>query len=472
MPSLHVCLVVCNVLLTRVYSQSLLTAQNVTFGSAFHLTERQQQDAGLNTSQVNNIEVALNFERSNWAHGSVGNDPFYRLPSNATSAPPGALLKLEVSANTSAYTLPPNTALSRILYQSRTLNGSSVPASAYILWPYTPRVEHDGYAVIGWAHGTSGVFGECAPSHIRNLWYQFTTPYTAALQGYVVVAPDYAGLGVDHDSNGDPVRHTYLANPAHANDLFFSVQAAQTAFESLSKRFVIVGHSQGGGAAWAAARRQTLEPVKGYLGAIAGSPVTNIHDLIAMAGVEAGGVGFLLAHGLPEVFPEFNASAFLTPAGLKRYALLADIQGCSSVASVSLLEPELFQPAWYDNAYAKLYFDLSKNGGQPIAGPMLVLQGEGDLSVPVSLTTNAVNITCHAHPRSQIQYITYPGVAHTSVMFASQVTWLDWIADRFASKPVAKRCQHSSVASSRPYSEYQVDPNWFIEYATAPYETA
>ena len=202
MPSLHVHLAVCTALLTLAYSQSLLTAQNVTFASAFHLTRQQQLDAGLNASQVNNIEVALNFERSNWAHGSVGTDPFYRLPSNATSAPPGALLKLEVSANTSGYTVPPNTALSRILYQSRTLNGSSVPASAYILWPYTPRVEHDGYAVIGWAHGTSGAFGECAPSHIRNLWYQFTTPFTAALQGYVVVAPDYAGLGVDHKSNG------------------------------------------------------------------------------------------------------------------------------------------------------------------------------------------------------------------------------------------------------------------------------
>ena len=67
--------------------------------------------------------------------------------------------------------------------QAESLNGTLSPASAYILWPYTPRVVVDGFPVICWAHGTGGGFGECAPSHVRNLWYQFTAPYTLALQG-------------------------------------------------------------------------------------------------------------------------------------------------------------------------------------------------------------------------------------------------------------------------------------------------
>lgn len=450
-----------------------LIPQNDTFASSFRLTHQQQSDAGLDSTLANNIEVALNFERSNWAHGSVESDSFYHLPSNASAASPGSLLKLQLSANTSAYTLPPNTALSRILFQSRTLNGSSVPASAYILWPYSPRVEADGYAVVGWAHGTSGGFGECAPSHIRNLWYQFTTPFTLALQGYVVVAPDYAGLGVDYDLDGNRISHPYVAHPAHANDLFYSMQAAQTAFSSLSKRFVLIGHSQGGGAAWAAARRQAVEPVEGYLGAIAASPVTNVHDLIEASGdISAGAVGMLLANALPDIFPSFDASSFLTPAGLARYALLSELQGCNSVVSVSFLEPELFQPAWYDAPFAKLFFNLTTNGGQPIAGPMLVLHGEGDPEIPLPITSNAVNLTCSAHPESQIEFLTYPGVGHTPVMYASQPTWLNWIADRFAGKPVSEGCRSSSIASLRPYSEYQARPNWFIEYATDAYETA
>ncbi|KAL8941348.1 MAG: hypothetical protein Q9216_002287 [Gyalolechia sp. 2 TL-2023] len=432
-----------------------LTSQNNTFASAARLTPQQQLDAGLDSILANNIEIALEFERSNLAHGSVDTDPFYTLPSNASAVPPGSLLKLQLSANTSAYTLPPNTALSRILYQSRTLNGSSVPGSAYILWPYSPRFEPDGFAVVGWAHGTSGAFANCAPSNIRNLWYQFVTPFTLALQGYVVVAPDYAGLGISQNLNGDPIKHPYVAHPAHANDLFFSVQAAQTAFATLSKRFILVGHSQGGGATWAAARRQASEPVEGYLGAIAASPVTNVRDLIALSGISAGAVGMLMANGLPDIFPAFNASSFLTPAGLARYALLSELQGCNSVVSVSFLEPELYQPAWYDTPYARRFFDLTSNGGQPIAGPMLVLQGEGDPEIPLPITSNAVNLTCRAHPESQIQYLTYPGVGHVPVMYASQATWLNWIADRFAGKPVSDGCRSSSIASSRPYSEYQ-----------------
>lgn len=82
-------------------------------------------------------------------------------------------------------------------------------------------------------------------------------------QGYVIVAPDFAGLGVDRHLNGSSIRHPYTANPAHANDLFSSIQAAQAAFPALSKRFVLMGHSQGGGAAWAAAQCQACLQIVG-----------------------------------------------------------------------------------------------------------------------------------------------------------------------------------------------------------------
>ena len=451
-------------------AQELLSPQNNTFASAASLTQEQLLKAGINDTVANNIEVALNFERSNWANGSVDADPFYRPPSNASFAPAGSLLRLQLYPNTSAYTLPPNTALSRFLYQTETLNGTLIPASAFILWPYTPRVEADGYPVVGFAHGTSGGFADCAPSHVHNLWYQFTATYTLALQGYVVVAPDYAGLGVDHDSRGNSIRHPYLAHPSHANDLFYSVQAAQSAFATLSKRFVIMGHSQGGGAAWGAAQRQATRPVEGYLGAIAGSPVTSVHELMRLG--PTGDVGVLIANGLLDIFPTFNMSTFLTSAGIKLYSLISEIQGCNSVLAESFADPGLYQPAWYDTFIAKKFFNLTTNGGQPIGGPMLVLQGEADMAVLSQVTTQAVNSTCAHYPKSQLQYLTYPGVTHVPVMYASQVTWLNWIADRFAGKVVPDGCSTSTVPSARNYSEYQVEHNWFIELATAAYEVA
>ena len=199
----------------------------------------------------------------------MGTDPFYLPPSNSTDLPAGSLLRAE-DVDTRLYTLPPNTALSRILYITENLNGTKIPASAYVLWPYLPQLDgQDKYRLVAWADSASGFLAECAPSHVRNLWNQYAGPYTLALSGYVVVAPDYAGLGVSQTYNGTAIPNQSLATPAQANDLIYAVEAAQHAYNELSSSFVVVGLSEGGGAAWATAQRQAQKPTSGYLGAIA-----------------------------------------------------------------------------------------------------------------------------------------------------------------------------------------------------------
>ena len=445
-----------------------------TFDSQATITPHQRRLAHIDTVTADNIAVALNFERSNWANGSVAND-FYTVPSNASTASPGSLLKLQIDANTSAYTLPPATALTRFLFQTVDLNGTTIPASAYILWPYKPRTQPDGrYPVIGWGHGTSGEFGDCAPSHIRNLWYQFTAPYTLALQGYVVVAPDYAGLGVDSDARRDPILHHYLASPSHADDIFYSVQAAQWAFSSLSKEFVVMGHSQGGGAAWAAAQRQVTKPVDGYLGAVAGSPLTSLIRLVEVNGIAAGAAAALQSHSFPTLFPGFKVADYLSPAGIDRLRLLEQIRGCNSVA-VTLMpynDDSLYQRNWHHSFWAQAFENLTVTGGLPIAGPLLVIQGDMDPAIPFSVTTEAFNRTCELYPRSQLEYLTFAGITHSSAMFVSQTMWLDWVADRFAGIGTVHGCRHSDFSSANPVTSYQRDLNWFLEPALELYEVA
>lgn len=461
-------------LLATSTAYDLLTPQNDTFASTFAFTQQQILSAGINDSLANNIAVALNFERSNWANAtSVADDPFYTLPCNASaSTSPGSLLKLEIGTNTSLYTIPPTSALSRILYQTTTLNGTSIPASAYILFPYSPLPNNP---VVGFGHGTSGGFADCAPSHYRNLWYHYITPFILSLRGYIVVAPDYAGQGVSQSYTNQTIRHPYTANPAHADDLFYAVEAAQSAFPSLSKQFVLMGHSQGGGATWAAAQRQARNPVSGYLGAIAASPLTKTYELVKMAGEAGASVAMLIAHALPDIFPGFDAATFLTAAGVARYELLRQSQGCQSAVLESFADGRLARQGWWDTQPATAFFNLTVNGGMPLGGPLLVLQGEADMSVPALLTDMAVNETCAAYPDSRIEYVTYPGVDHVPTMYASQRTWLDWIADRFAGVPVRNGCGGAGanrVESLRPVAEYQPEPNFFLEFATAPYEVA
>lgn len=215
--------------------------------SNFTLSETQAREAEINSVVADTIATALRFEQSSYANGSVADDEFYQVPRNTSNASPGTLLKVQSDVDTSAYTLPPQTALSRIIFQSKTINGTLIPASAYVLWPVCPRAQPDGYAIVGWAHGTSGLYGNAAPSHWKNLWQHFIAPYPLATQGYVVVAPDYAGLGIEKDAAGTPIIHEYLAAPSHANDLFYSIQAAQSAFSGALQAICHYGTFSGGG---------------------------------------------------------------------------------------------------------------------------------------------------------------------------------------------------------------------------------
>ena len=460
------------------FSQARAQAPLHTQCNDFNSTAAINLTDGVDRTVANNVAVALNFERSNWATGSVNQDPFYDVPSNASNATAGSLLKLQAHTNTSLFTLPPTTALSRFLFQTKDTNGSALPASAYILWPYSPRRLADGnYPVIAWGHGTSGAFGECAPSHIRNLWYQFTTPFTLALQGYVVVAPDYLGLGVTQDAEGNPISHPYLASSSHANDLFYSVEAAQSAFPTLSKQFITMGHSQGGIAAWGAAQRQAITPVQGYLGSISASPVGNLLELIEAGGTPDAGTGFadLLVTGLQAIFPDFSLNDSLTTLGIQRLQLERDVQGCQSVKSALWSSTEaLVKDYWWRNQYFDSFIASDSIGGKPIVGPMLVLNGDADTASMLPFVRSAVEQTCKLHPDSQIELQVYEGVDHVPTMYAAQRSWLAWIEDRFAGENVTTNgCrQMTNFTSAMDYEFSQHEPNWYVEYATEAYETA
>lgn len=467
--------------------------QSNTFNASFSNPSWSYAEGLVSASSLDNVTsagvlTALGFERSNWAGESTLSDFYTSLPANASSTSPGTLLKLELVTNTSLYTLPPNVALSRILFQTADLNGTSVPASAYVLWPWAPRrfaaADNDndnGLPVVAWAHGTSGWSAECAPSHIRNLWYQYSAPFLLALQGYVVVAPDYAGLGVGTDRRNRTIRHQYLASPAAANDLVYAVQAARAAFpDELGKHFVVMGHSQGGGAAWAAAQRQATTPVEGYLGTVAASPSTT---RFLEAAAVATALWPVVAQGLDSVWSDFRVGDWLSAEGLERLSLLQGLQGCQSVKEelgYNVSNADWVNPKFEDSFYWNSYVNLSAVGKLPISSePMLVLQGTEDASVPVIYTDAAVAETCQNYPHSNIQYARFQGSDHVPVLYAGQRVWLDFIEELFtnaAENSTTKRRQTGCrTVQHKPYldiSRYQKELAYFMEFPVYAYETA
>ena len=431
------------------------------------ISPEQPSQTDVRDSLPNITRAALEFEDLQWATGLVSEDRCYTAPKYSSEYVPGTLLKVEKITNTSLFTIPPSTALSRIMFQSKTLNGSAVPASGFILWPYSPRTLSDGYPVVVWTHGTSGNNPNCAPSHMKNLWQHFLAPYQLALQGYVVVAPDYAGLGVGKTASGKSVVHEYLAGPSQANDAFYSAQAAQAAFPELSKSFIIMGQSQGGGAAWAAAQRQAIEPVHGYLGAVAVSPVTKV---LAQADPILSFLGVGIIPGIASAFPDFDPKDILTADGEQRLDLISRVGGCSPSSITLLMGVQLLKSDWTENPFVQKFQQATINGGKRIQGPLLVLHGELDPGLNVEVTTDAVNETMERFPSSQIEYIRLPGVSHVPALTASQRLWMDWIADRFAGIAPKPYYKGAELVPARPVSSYQAEQNWFVEVATQPYQ--
>ncbi|VUC30433.1 unnamed protein product [Clonostachys rosea] len=446
--------------LAYVTAAECLQPHDNTWNSSFTLTEDQINSLGLSNETAHNLEVVIRFEQTNWATGSVINDPFYMdLPANATTAPAGSLLKLEAFTNTSTYTIAPSLALSRSIYQSKTLNGTIVPVSAYILWPYHALGGAKAAPLVSWGHGTAGLVAE-------------------SLAGYAVVATDYAGLGVPFYPYGSRITHQYVASPAGGNDILYAAQAARSAFpDQLTEEFVVYEHSQGGGTAWAAAQQQIELQIPGYLGTIAGSPVTNTTMLVKTTGQALAMI----------IWPDMNIAEMLTTRGQALLTLVEEIQGCSVAVNTALsgtLEADptaaLMKDGFVDSYWASSFANLTTVGGQHFVGPMLVFHGTNDTILPEALTALSFKQTCASFPERELRYVVAQGVDHVATSYATQQIWLKWLEDRFISKNKggghAARSTEEFGASSctietigddtvRPLDNYQSALNWHLSYA-------
>jgi pimeloyl-ACP methyl ester carboxylesterase len=447
----------------------IILAREATTTNNLPRSVRHQYSRDTNMASTSNVTInAHNFELSYRAHPSVAEDPFYTVPHNSTEIAPGTLLKVERETNTSFYTLAPNLSLSRFMYQSKTSDGTLVPVSAYVLWPYIARDYGDGLPMVAWAHGTSGTNDECAPSNIQNLWHHFQAPYQLALLGYVVVATDYAGLGVGADGSGKFIVHEYLNGLAQANDVAYSIPAAQKAFPELSKKFVVIGSSEGGLAAWGFAEKLVSEPMDGHLGTVALSPVTRVLNLPATEAVIPQ-LLLMIAPSLIANFPSFKPEQIFTPEGQQSLETYVALKGCNTVL-FNIQSTNILKDGWQNNTWVQEYQQVAAVGGKCISGAMLVIQGGIDPIVYPQSVTDAINETMKADPSAKIEYHLLPNVSHAPAMYAGLQIYLDWIAERFSGQAVKPGFSRFEPRPVRPAAAQQLEANWFIQNETEPWQ--
>ncbi|KAI1076894.1 putative secretory lipase [Whalleya microplaca] len=468
---------------TLMYTRvSPVIEQSTGFNSTFALSPSQIKSANLTSPLVDNINTVVNFDRSQLANGGPAEDNFYDLPplpDTSEGLKPGTLLKVQPFTRTAPFALPPNTALSRILYTTTNINGTVLPTSGFILWPFTPKqfqhassTDQEGTKapVVVWTHGTEGWFASHAPSTHRALWYGDAGPFALALAGYAVVGPDYAGLGVSKTWDGRDIPHQYLVSPTAAHDALHAMRAALAAFpDKLDPRFVVMGHSQGGGAAWAAAEVLASEAdayadlVPGFLGAVAVSPTTSVFSVRPEFILPWGGLM------LDSVFPAFDLGDWLTPLGVARARLLREVGGGIGVSTQLFLSGEpMYKEDYADTWYADAYARIANAGRKPFRGPLLVLLGSDDIYIPEDDTAATVRATCDVNPGGDLEFFVVNGTTHVPTLTASRQIFLKWIEDRFERRALTKTgCVRTDLASFLPHERYQHTGNSFPQWAGA-----
>ncbi|MFI4933546.1 MAG: lipase family protein [Caulobacterales bacterium] len=361
--------------------------------------------------------------------------PFYDPPKGLSSTKPGALLR---QGAFDGYALPAGARAIRILYHSRSAEGLDVATSAVVLIPAGPTPA-GGWPVIAWAHGTSGVARQCAPSLMKDVYYGDEGLMPMVRSGYAVVATDYHGLGT-------PGTHQYVSKPAQAYDVVYSVVAARAAVPSLGDRWVVDGHSQGGLAAWGVAELEHARRDPGYLGAVAVAPASQLREVLTRPRTSTAASFYLeyLAWAIHARTASFKAADMLTGAALARYSDVTS-NGCFYYAYASFLgdtKPPVLKAGWNDTPAARRFFRDNEIGATRIGGPLLVLAGEADQTVPIATVRTTVKNACARGVALELR--TYPGLDHDPTMENSTPDQLAWIADRFAGKPSGNDCARTA----------------------------
>ncbi len=305
-------------------------------------------------------------------------------------------------------------------------------------------------AVVVVNHGTTGVAKFCAPSHAPQASVEYMILPLVG-RGYLVVAPDYIGLGI-----GAPEGHPYLITEPSANAALDSLKALEMFAQlpahklSLTKKAFLTGHSQGGQVAIAAAEAFTkLAKNWELLGAIAYAPafgdarlwMVPIPAQYKTSRATAYFVMYLSA--LERYYAQPPYGTFLNPKNRKKIqGLLAGF--CYSELTKMLISTlptyeEIFSSDFLtasqrcqggkgDCSTYKRWLDhykASEIGHGKIPAPILLVQGEKDYNVPTyTVECLAKRIIANGSP---VQRCLVPMANHLTVVSSSWTKTLEWI---------------------------------------------
>jgi pimeloyl-ACP methyl ester carboxylesterase len=307
-----------------------------------------------------------------------------------------------------------------VLYRSTDAAGKPDAVSGTITIP-KGKAPKGGWPILTWAHGTTGIADQCAPSRdggsaLSSYVYPQLRQWLKA--GYAVVRTDYQGLGT-------PGVHGYLIGKDEGRSVLDIVRAARAIDRHLSKRVIIGGHSQGGHAAlWAAALAKGWTPELKVAGTVAFAPASHLGEqasLIRAVTTPSAltALAALILRGADSADPSLNVVSLLSDKAAALYPLtltqclpaLAVANGFAGMAPSEALKPDA------DLTNVITFLNANDPEELHISTPVEILQGTADSTVlppftdqlDTQLRGNGVKVT----------YKKYDGVNHGGVVAAA-----------------------------------------------------
>lgn len=245
----------------------------------------------------------------------------------AKAAAAGELLSYQ-KVDDPNYAMPGSASVYAVTYLSRGPRGTQVPVQGTVWFPKKAATS-TGYPVVSWGRGTTGLGDDCGLTRAFTAqaggpgYGNYLGPWLK--QGFVLVAPDYAGIG-------GPGVHPYLDGLVSGANLIDGVRASRQLGDRLGidvdKRYVTQGGSQGGHASlFAGTLASRYAPELMLLGTTAVAPPVYIDRYLALLGPTTPAlpvsdyVAYLsyVLRGLAVSKPDLDVQSYLTPTGRKLF---------------------------------------------------------------------------------------------------------------------------------------------------------
>jgi pimeloyl-ACP methyl ester carboxylesterase len=395
-------------------------------------------------------------------------DPFYRVGATDLVGEHGDVIRVRTMSGPAA--LESAAACELMIYQStRVSDGAPIGVSGVIAIP-KGNPPAGGWPVVSWSHGTVGVADRGAPSldseELGDVGDPTDPPMTVHRKinaaphgllneflnrGWAVVMTDYEGLG----TRGP---HPYLFGTSEARGVLDIIRAARglhnretaTGQEIISRRFVIVGHSQGGQAALFAAHLAPTWTAELTLLAVAAiAPASAQERLLLLSLLPAAPdlaflplaiVGALASD--PGLAIELEQKVF-TPLGLQLFTDTIDVQ-----TRVELSEPD----SWGGLPGRKYFRILSRkprltaalkrmHPDLEIQVPIRISQAVNDRRVSAAGTKRLWKQLKRRNQTVTVEWVEYDTVAqavpaslgdHFGILTSDRVPLADWLERKFA----------------------------------------